>query len=121
MNNVPLESEEQANFCDYLDSLGIIYTSTQNGAVLGGKNRFAQMKKLKRTGLKSGFPDLIIFTNNKSKTADVLFIEMKRQKLGVISPQQKEWINRLDNAGYSVGVAKGCESAKTILHKYLEG
>lgn len=118
-NNCPLESIEQAQFCDYLDDHNILYTSTQNGAFLGGRNSFAQYNKLKKTGTKKGFPDLIIFVRNESKTESVLFIEMKRQKGGIVSKDQKEWLHKLDKAGYSVGVAKGCIAAIRMLNKYL--
>ena len=71
-------------------------------------------------GLSKGFPDLIILEKNKSKTHEVLFIEMKRQKGGKLKPEQEEWIQKLDDKDYCVGVAKGCESAVRILQKYLE-
>ena len=119
-NTTPYESEEQELFCDYLKANNILFTSTQNGALLGGNNRYAQMRKLKATGTQAGFPDLILIIKNKSQTSDVLFIEMKRQKGGIISQEQRKWLHSLDKAGYSVGVAKGCESAIRILNKYLE-
>jgi len=115
----PLESEEQERFCDYLTDNNILFTSTQNGAVLGGK-KFGQIKKLKSTGMKNGFPDLILFVKNKSKTDSILFIEMKRQKGGVVSEEQKIWHQDLCKAGYAVGIARGCDSAIRILNKYLE-
>ena len=75
---------------------------------------------MKKQGYRIGFPDLAILTKNKSGTHEVLFIEMKRQKGGRVSDEQKEWIERLDNEGYCVGVAKGCDSAINILNQYLE-
>ena len=96
-----------------------MFTSTQNGVVLGGKNKFAQLKKLKATGLQNGFPDLAVLARNKSKTSEIILIEMKRQKGSAISQEQKEWIEKLSDNGYSVGIAKGCESAIKILNNYL--
>lgn len=121
-NTTPLEKEEQISFVAYCDLHGIKVISTQNGFKMP-KNSFnwaAYSKTLKKMGLRTGFPDLIILAKNKSKTHEVLFIEMKRQKGGVVSPEQKEWIETLDNSNYCVGIAKGCESAITILNKYLE-
>lgn len=117
-NTTPLESEEQERFCDYLRTNNILFTSTQNGAYLGSA-RFLRGKRLKDQGMCKGFPDLIIFAKNKSKTVDVLFIEMKRQKGGVVSEEQQKWIDDLSSKGYFVGVARGCESAIRILNKYL--
>ena len=120
--NCPLEKEEQINFVDFCKSQNITVISTQNGFKMP-KNAFnwaAYSNSLKRLGLSKGFPDLIVLARNKSQTHEVLFIEMKRQKGGRVSPEQKEWIERLDNDGYCVGVAKGFESAVKILEKYLE-
>lgn len=122
MNNTPLEKIEQINFVDFCKSRNITVISTQNGFKMP-KNAFnwaAYSNSLKRMGLATGFPDLIVLTRNKSQTHEVLFIEMKRVKGGRVSPEQKEWITRLDNDGYCVGVAKGFESAVQILDKYLE-
>jgi hypothetical protein len=46
---------------------------------------------------------------------------MKRQEGGILSPEQKEWIEFLDNYGMCVAVAKGFEEAKRILKIYMKG
>lgn len=122
MNNCPKEIEEQINFIKFCKEIGIRAVSTQNGMYINKQNYngYAYIKKAKASGLSKGFPDLLIFAQNKSKTQRNLFIEMKRKKGGVLSPEQKEWINWLDMMGYCVGVAKGCESAIEILEKYLK-
>ena len=121
-NTTPLEREEQSAFVDYCSSRGIKVVSTQNGFKMpkGNFNWAAYAKSLKRTGLAKGFPDLIVLARNKSQTHEVLFIEMKRQKGGVLHQEQKEWIQKLDEGGYCVGVAKGCMSAIQILENYLK-
>lgn len=122
MNTTPLEKQEQIEFVDFCKSRNITVISTQNGFKMP-KNAFnwaAYSNSLKRMGLSKGFPDLIVLARNKSQTHEVLFIEMKRQKGGRVSPEQKEWIQKLDNNGYCVGIAKGFESAVKILDKYLE-
>ena len=121
-NNTPLEKVEQINFVDYCRARNIYAISTQNGFKMP-KNAFnwaAYSKSLKRMGLRKGFPDLIVLARNKSKTHEVLFIEMKRQKGGTVQPEQKEWIEKLDNMNYCVGIAYGCDSAIRILNNYLE-
>lgn len=122
VNTCKLEKFEQMEFVSYCEANNITVISTQNGFKMP-KNAFnwaAYSKTLKKMGLRAGFPDLIILAKNKSKTHEVLFIEMKRQKGGVVSPEQKEWIEALDNDNYCVGIAKGCDSAINILNKYLE-
>lgn len=120
-NNTPLEKEEQIAFVNYCELNNIKVISTQNGFKMP-KNSFnwaAYSKTLKRMGMSKGFPDLIILARNKSQTHEVLFIEMKRQKGGTVQPEQKEWIEKLDDSNYCVGIAKGCESAINILNNYL--
>ena len=121
-NTSPLEKEEQQNFVSYCEMNNITVVSTQNGFKMPKTafNWAAYSNSLKRMGLRKGFPDLIVLARNKTKTHEVLFIEMKRQQGGRVSDEQKEWIERLDNEGYCVGVAKGCESAIKILTQYLE-
>ena len=121
-NLTPLEKDEQINFVDYCGANNITVISTQNGFKMPKQafNWAAYSKTLKKMGMSKGFPDLIVLARNKSKTHEVLFIEMKRQKGGVLHEEQKEWITRLDNEGYCVGVAKGCEAAINILNRYLD-
>ena len=123
MNKAPLEKEEQIQFVDYCKTHGLKVISTQNGFKMPKTafNFAAYSKTLTKMGLSKGFPDLIILEKNRSGTHEVLFIEMKRQKGGRISPEQKKWIQTLDDSGYCVGIAKGFKSAVTILTKYLEG
>ena len=122
VNTTPLEKEEQIAFVEYCKNNGISVVSTQNGFKMpkAAFNYAAYSRTLKKMGLSKGFPDLIILEKNKSKTHEVLFIEMKRQKGGKLKPEQEEWIQKLDDKDYCVGVAKGCESAVRILQKYLE-
>lgn len=122
VNTTPLEKEEQIAFVEYCENNRISVVSTQNGFKMpkAAFNYAAYSKTLKKMGLSKGFPDLIILEKNKSKTHEVLFVEMKRQKGGKLKPEQEEWIQKLDDKDYCVGVAKGCESAVRILQKYLE-
>jgi len=60
---------------------------------------------LKVEGTVKGIPDLFI-------PAWRLWIEMKRQKGGVLSPEQKEIIEYLKSVQYCVIVGKGAEDAQ---------
>lgn len=120
-NLTPLEKDEQINFITFCEANNITVVSTQNGFKMPKTafNWAAYSNSLKRMGMRKGFPDLIVLARNKSQTHEVLFIEMKRQQGGKLHDEQKEWIERLDNEGYCVAVAKGCESAINILNQYL--
>lgn len=122
VNTCKLEKFEQMEFVSYCEANNITVISTQNGFKMPKQafNWAAYSRTLKKMGMSKGFPDLIILATNKSKTHEVLFIEMKRQKGGVLHDEQKEWIQKLDDKNYCVGVAKGCDSAINILNNYLQ-
>ena len=82
----------------------------------GGSRNLYEAKNMKESGTLAGVADLVVVGNG----GRVLFVEMKRQKGGKLKPEQEEWIQKLDDKDYCVGVAKGCESAVRILQKYLE-
>lgn len=127
-NTTPKESEEQIAFINYCEAHQIMVLSTQNGTYVPKKtddgkkdfNYFGYIRRQKAMGLRKGFPDLIILATNKSKTHECFFLELKRQEGGVLKSEQNEWINKLDEAGYMVGIAHGCDAAIRCLHRYLE-
>lgn len=71
----------------------------------GGARTGSQGMKFKSEGVSSGVPDLFV-------PAWSLWVEMKRQKGGTVSPEQKDWIAYLDDCGYQCIVGKGFEDAK---------
>lgn len=127
-NTTPKESEEQIQFIKYCDLHNVIAISTQNGMYIPKKsddgkkdfNHFGYIRRQKAMGLRTGFPDIIVFAKNKSCTHEVLCIEMKRTEGGRLKPEQEEWIEKLDKADYCVGIAYGCDAAIRVLRKYLE-
>lgn len=127
-NTTPKESEEQIAFIKYCDIHSIIAFSTQNGMYIPKKsddgekdfNHFGYIRRQKAMGLRKGFPDIVVFARNKSNTHEVLCIEMKRTEGGKLKPEQEEWIQKLDEADYCVGIAYGCDAAIRVLHRYLE-
>ena len=75
-------------------------------------------------GVARGVPDLIIVIppeyrlNGEHKT---VFVEMKKEKGGVVNPEQKEWIHDLDNStGVSASVCRGHSQAIEYLETFLE-
>ena len=89
----------------------IRYFSIPNGF----KSRnYGMLAKLKKSGLKAGIPDLCI-------PALGLWVEMKRQKGGVLSPEQKDWVYYLEeHCQQKVIVANGCADAIKQFNDYLE-
>ena len=72
----------------------------------GGDRSLLVAKKLKAEGVQPGVPDLFVPAWN-------LWIEMKRQKLGVVSPEQNDWRDYLLAVGHSYIIGKGFEDVRT--------
>lgn len=88
-------------------------------AIPNGANKSpAAAMKFKRTGLRSGVPDLCLPVARGRFHS--LYIEMKRTVKGNVSLNQKLWIEWLRKAGHRVEVCKGAEEAKTVIRDYLK-
>jgi hypothetical protein len=70
----------------------------------GGKRNIVTATRLKATGATAGVPDLYIPKWN-------VWVEMKRQTGGVLSPAQKDWIAYLTSIDHKVIVGKGWQDA----------
>lgn len=71
----------------------------------GGARHPAVAMKLKLTGVTRGVPDLYV-------PAWGLWIEMKREGTGRLSPAQLDWLEYLDEIGDTTMVCYGLEDAK---------
>lgn len=71
----------------------------------GGGRSLAQGALLKAEGVQAGIPDLFV-------PKWLLWVEMKRETGGVVSPIQREWIEYLQGIGHTVIVGRGFEDAK---------
>lgn len=73
-------------------------------------------RKNKAQGVRPGCPDYIIVT-----PSTVLFLELKREKGGVVSNAQKEWILSLQNRpGIQACVARGWLEVKNAVDTAIE-
>ena len=76
-------------------------------------------RKLKAQGVVSGFPDLTIWPPLGSYHLPILMIEMKRTSGGVVSPEQKEWLEYFEAISsfhhIESKVCKGFEDAKQFI------
>ena len=60
---------------------------------------------MKAEGVVPGIPDLFV-------PAWLLWVEMKRESGGVVSPVQEDWIAYLEGIGHTVIIGRGFEDAK---------
>lgn len=83
----------------------------------GGKRHIKTALAMKKEGVSKGFPDMFLPVPNSKFHG--LFIEMKRQKGGTLSKEQKAWLEYLNSAGYQAVVCKGFLEAKEVIECYL--
>lgn len=116
LNNTPLEATDQANLVQYLElqqmrGKDIMFSAIPNSTY---SKSWSVKRRNKQQGVRAGLPDLFLIINQKP-----LFIEMKREKGGSLSLEQKVWINKIQNAGIDTFVCRGFEEAKNTVDKFL--
>lgn len=114
MNTVPLEIDEQKTLVQYLELKGLKYSAIGHDMY---STSWKQKSRNKQIGVKRGLPDMLVIVNGH-----LLFIEMKRQKGGVVSDHQKSWIAALNNeTGDCVQafVARGADEAIQIVDNIM--
>lgn len=113
-SDTPLEKDEQKRLCKWLKENKIGHFATGLGVKLGLDVKY--VASLKTQGHYSGIPDLVVLLGN----GKICFVELKRQKGGVISEEQKKWIDYLNNNGYPAKVCKGADEAIEWIKEELE-
>ena len=108
-NTTPRESWEQQSLVAELERLepGILMEINPSAGMKLDKRMAATVKTL---GYQAGTLDIFLPEYH-------IYIELKRQKGGSLSPEQKTRIPRLEAAGYRVIVAKGAVDAINQLGK----
>jgi len=110
------ESNQQEIVIKYLR---LAYSDALYCASAGGmRTSYLQAIKMKRTGYVKGFPDLFIYEPRGEFFG--LAIEMKKEKGGVASPEQKRWQEQLRNRGYCSYICKGKDEAIKIIDEYFK-
>ena len=81
--------------------------------------RIHQWQSLKAQGATPGISDLLLAVTTEKYAG--LWIEMKRIKGGVVSPEQKHFMKLMLESGYQAVVARGAEEAIQRIEEYLDG
>lgn len=88
----------------------------------GGKRGKLEACRLKRQGVKRGYPDLLLDVARGGYHGLRIELKATRGDLGrapVVSPEQSAWIRRLREQGYCALVCEGWEAARDALLIYL--
>ena len=110
------EQQAQIELAKILDKSSLLWTATANG----GKRDARTASTLKKTGVKAGVPDILIFSPPPSGVGVGLAIELKRAKQGKrpkgrVSESQRIWLEQLRANGWRGEVAYGLQHAIEIL------
>ena len=116
---IPTENAEQAALFQWAELASGAHPELRllHAIPNGGLRDARTAVTLKRTGVKSGVPDICLPVQRGGHGA--LYIELKRQKGGVLSANQKVWLDRLNQAGNRAVVCKGWEAAREAIEQYL--
>ena len=107
----PSESEEQIGFVRWFE--GMFPRVRIMHIPNGGHRAMSVAKKMKAEGVRPGVPDLFVPEWR-------LWVEMKRQKGGRLSADQKDWITYLEAIGDTVIVGKGANDASRQVVRFLD-
>jgi hypothetical protein len=101
-----------------IDYLRYQYPDALYCATAGGmKASYKQAARMKLTGYVKGVPDLQIFEPRGGFHG--LMIEIKKDKTSYPTTEQKEWIKKLNERGYSAHVCKGVDEAIGVINSYF--
>ena len=109
------ENAEQAalfEWASYKPELSLMYAIPN-----GGYRTPTTGAILKRTGTKSGVPDICLPIARGGYHA--LYIELKTSK-GALSANQRVWLNALNEQGYKAVMCRGWDQARDEIVRYLE-
>lgn len=98
--------------------LALLYAIPNAGGYKGGyRSNVALVVQSKRMGVRSGVPDLHLPVARSGYHG--LWLELKRQLGGKVSPEQTWWLEALRKQGHYAEVCRGAAEAITILTDYL--
>ena len=119
-NDSPLEDDVTQQVAEYLDLLmaqGKVIEYSHVPQETYTKNWGTKMKN-KRMGVRSGVPDMIIVFSR-----GILFLELKREKGGVVSEAQTRWIeaiNAILGDSVQASIARGFKQAENLIIYFAE-
>lgn len=106
------EQQEQELLVQYLELKGIKFSALPLDTF---SQHWSVKNRNKRIGVRPGVPDLLCIVKDR-----LLFIEMKKEKGGRLTENQKNWIETLNKCrGVRAYVARGFEEAKKLIDKNI--
>ncbi len=119
IRDCPLESEEQQALFAWAQAMEARYPDLAYLVAIpnGGLRNAVMGARLRAEGTRKGFPDMILPVARGGYHS--LAIELKREKHGAVSPEQKDWLDALNARGWHAVVCKGAAAAIRVIEEYL--
>ena len=120
----PLEDYECITFSDWLKVNNIPHAHIANESRSSSQSAMIRGAKLKRMGQSRGVWDYEVYIPIKGVTGrvdcyELVKIEMKRRKGGVVSPEQKQWGKIYELAGINCKVCRGADEAIKYVKSFM--
>lgn len=106
---IPTEAIEQGNLVQYLRMRNMSHFRVPNETYT---KSFKQKLANKALGVSPGVPDIFVIVGTQ-----LIAIEMKRISGSRTTPQQIEWIKRLNDVGVTARICKGCDEAIKFINE----
>ena len=115
----PSEEQEQMTVIEWRDLMAKQFPDLEDLIHIpnGGWRSKPEAARFKRLGVRRGVSDLFLPAPRGKYHG--LWVEMKRRQGGKLSPDQKDWIDRMNRKGYLALRANGSEEACEIIYQYL--
>ena len=84
----------------------------------GGKRNAWEARNMKLEGVRAGVSDYFLAYPSKGKAG--LWIELKSPDKGILSKNQKEWIDKMNSVGYMAEVGYGWKECADLVISYLK-
>lgn len=120
-NEVPAEEVEQTCLFRWaaLQSGAMPELQMLHAIPNGGKRSKAEAARMKAAGVKAGVPDMCLPVPRGEYHG--LYIELKRQKGGRLSDEQRIWLGKLREQGYAAYMCCGWNEAAETIMRYMRG
>jgi hypothetical protein len=117
--NIPTEAQEQTTLFQWAEYSAQKWPELRlmHHIANGGSRNAIEARNLRRQGVKAGVPD--IFLPCARNGFHGLYIELKRQKGGRVSVDQKKMLLALNEQGYKAVVCNGWEEARNTITEYM--
>lgn len=113
VKSLKTEDAEQEAIIEYCELKHIVVVHIPNES----KRSLAYGAKMKRMGLRKGFPDLLFPTPCKGYHG--LYIELKRNKDSKPTKEQLQWLYYLNEQKYKAELCYGADEAIKVIEEYF--